>query len=109
MLELKRQKDDTETLLRELQTRFGALEKDQQELEAAKARVVEFENAMALKDKDLSASDQKKKKKKKKFKEAEKALVKEKAAKDQMGVELSSRQAMIADLQKRIETADPPS
>jgi type II secretory pathway predicted ATPase ExeA len=117
LLELSRQKEDAETRLRELQTRFGALEKDQQELKSAKARVAEFENAMALKDKDLSATDQK-------FKEAEKALAqeksvkdrmvgdlekalaKEKAAKDQVGVELSSRQAAVTDLQKRLEAAE---
>jgi type II secretory pathway predicted ATPase ExeA len=52
VLELRRQKDDTETRLRELQTRFGALEKDQQELKAAKTRVAEFESAVASKDKD---------------------------------------------------------
>ena len=52
MLELRRQKDDTETRLRELQTRFGALEKDQQELKATKTRVAEFESAVASKDKE---------------------------------------------------------
>lgn len=98
MLELRRQKDDTETRLRELQTRFAAVEKDQQELKVSKARVAEFENAMALKDKDLSATDQR-------FKELEKALAQEKTAKDQMGVELSSRQAAVADLQARLEAA----
>jgi type II secretory pathway predicted ATPase ExeA len=98
MLELRRQKDDAETHLRELQTRFGALEKNQQELTAAKTRIAEFEHAIMLKNKYLSATDQR-------SKELEKALVKETAAKDQMGVELSSGQAAIADLQKQIETA----
>jgi len=97
MLELRRQKDDTETRLRELQTQFGALEKDQQELKAAKARVAEFENAMALKDKDLSATDQK-------FKEAEKALAQEKNAKDRLVGEFSSKEAAIAELQKKLES-----
>jgi general secretion pathway protein A len=99
MLELRRQKDDDETRLRELQTRFGALEKDQQELQAAKARVAEFETAMALKDKDLSATDQK-------FKEAEKALAQEKSTKDRLFGELSSKEAAIAELQKKLESAE---
>jgi lipid-binding SYLF domain-containing protein len=88
MLELRRQKDDAETRLRELQTQFRVLEKDQKELKAAKARIVEFETAMALKDKDLSATDQK-------FKEAEKAFAQEKSAKDRMVGEFSSKEAAI--------------
>ena len=99
MLELRRQKDDSETRLRELETRFRAFEKDQQELKSAKARVAEFENAMALKDKDLSATDQK-------FKEAEKALAQEKSAKDRLVGEFSSKEAAIAELQKKLESAD---
>jgi type II secretory pathway predicted ATPase ExeA/tetratricopeptide (TPR) repeat protein len=98
MLELIRQKDDAETRLKDLQTRFRALEKDQQELKAAKARVAEFENAMALKDKELSATDQK-------FKEAEKALAQEKSAKDRLVGESSSKEATIAELQKKLESA----
>jgi len=157
MLELRRQKDDTETRLRELQTRFGALEKDQQELKATKTRVAEFESAVASKDKEntrlqaqlveinnqkgaaesqlgevkkqntglaadtkelisardrvvqLAAAVSERDKKliqfEQKFGDLEKDLTKEKAAKDQMGVELSSRQAAIADLQKRLEAA----
>jgi type II secretory pathway predicted ATPase ExeA/predicted nucleic acid-binding Zn-ribbon protein len=157
MLELRRQKDDTETRLRELQTRFGALEKDQQELKATKTRVAEFESAVASKDKEntrlqaqlveinnqkgalearlsevekqntglaadtkelisardraaqLAATVSERDKKliqfEQKFGDLEKALATEKAAKDQMGVELSSRQAAIADLQKRLEAA----
>ena len=58
VLELRRQKDDTETRLRELQTRFGALEKDQKELKAAKTRVAEFESAVASKDKELTVAGQ---------------------------------------------------
>jgi type II secretory pathway predicted ATPase ExeA/tetratricopeptide (TPR) repeat protein len=99
MLELRRQKDDAETRLRELQMRFEALEKDQQELKATKARVAEFENAMALKDKDLSAADQK-------FKEAEKALAQEKSGKDRLVGEFSSKEAAIAELQKKLESAE---
>ena len=99
MLELRRQKDDAETHLRELQTRFEALEKDQQELKAAKASVAEFETAMALKDKDLSATDQK-------FKETEKALAQEKSTKDRLFGELSSKEAAIAELQKKLESAE---
>jgi tetratricopeptide (TPR) repeat protein len=98
MLELRKQKDDAETRLRELQMRFGALEKDQQELKAAKARVAEFEIAMALKEKDLLATDQK-------FKEAEKALAQEKSAKDRLVGEFSSKEAAIAELQKKLESA----
>jgi type II secretory pathway predicted ATPase ExeA len=157
MLELRRQKDDTETRLRELQTRFGAFEKDQQELKATKTRVAEFESAVASKDKEntrlqaqlveinnqkgaaearlgevekqntglaadtkelisardrvaqLAAAVSERDKKliqfEQKFGDLEKDLTKEKAAKDQMGVELSSRQAAIADLQKRLEAA----
>ena len=98
MLELRKQKDDAETRLRELQTRFGVLEKDQQELKAAKALVAEFETAMALKDKDLLATDQK-------FKETEKALAQEKSAKDRLVSELSSKEAVIAELQKKLESS----
>jgi type II secretory pathway predicted ATPase ExeA/tetratricopeptide (TPR) repeat protein len=99
MLELRRQKDDAETRLRELQTRFGVLEKDQQELTAAKARVAEFEHAMALKNLDLSATDLK-------FKEAEKALAQEKSAKDRLIGELSSKEAAIVELQKKLGSAE---
>jgi DNA repair exonuclease SbcCD ATPase subunit len=99
MLELRKQKDDAETRLRELETRFRAFEKDQQELKSAKARVAEFENAMALKDKDLSATDQK-------FKEAEKALAREKSAKDRLVGEFSSKEDAIAELQKKLENAE---
>jgi tetratricopeptide (TPR) repeat protein len=98
MLELRKQKDDAETHLRELQTRFGALEKDQQELKAAKALVAEFETAIGLKDKDLLATYQK-------FKEAEKELAQEKSAKDRLVSELSSKEAVIAELQKKLESS----
>ena len=98
MLELRRQKDDAETRLRELQTRFGVLEKDQQELIAAKALVAELKTAMALRDKDLSATDLM-------FKEAEKALAQEKSAKDRLIGELSSKEASIAELQKKLGSA----
>lgn len=91
MSELKRQKDDAEMQLRELQTRFGALERDHQQLKAAKIRVGELDTALASKDKDLA--------------ELEKVLAKEKDAKDQMNVELSSRQFAIAELQKKLEAA----
>lgn len=91
MSELKRQKDDAEMQLRELQTRFGALERDHQQLKAAKIRVGELDTALASKDKDLA--------------ELEKVLAKEKDAKDQMNVELSSRQSAIAELQKKLDAA----
>jgi type II secretory pathway predicted ATPase ExeA len=93
MLELRRQKDDAETRRRELQARFGALEKDEQELKAAKARVAEFETAMALKDKDLSAADLK-------FKEAERALAQEKSAKERLVGEFSSKEAAVSERDK---------
>ena len=98
MLELRRQKDDAERRLRELQTRFAAFEKDQQELKAAKARVAELENAMALKDKDLLATDQR-------SKELENALAQEKSAKDRLVGEFSSKEAAIAELQERLKIA----
>ena len=91
MSELRRQKDDAEMQLRELQTRFGALERDHQQLKAAKIRVGELDTALASKDKDLA--------------ELEKVLAKEKDAKDQMNVELSSRQSAIAELQKKLDAA----
>jgi type II secretory pathway predicted ATPase ExeA len=99
ILELRRQKDDAEARLRELQTPFGVLEKDQQELTAAKAIVAEFETAMALRDKNLLAADLK-------FKEAEKALAQEKSAKDRLIGELSSKEAAIAELQKKLGSAE---
>jgi predicted nucleic acid-binding Zn-ribbon protein len=98
MLELRRQKDDTETRLRELQTRFGALEKDQQELKATKTRVAEFESAVASKDKDLTAAGQK-------LAELEKALVQEKGSKDRLNADVSSKDAAIAELQKKLESS----
>ena len=97
MLELRRQKDDTETRLRELQTRFGTLEKDQQELNAAKARVAEFESAVASKDKDLTVAGQK-------LAELEKALAQEKSSKDRLNADVSSKDAAIAELQKKLES-----
>ncbi|RPJ11465.1 MAG: AAA family ATPase, partial [Deltaproteobacteria bacterium] len=97
MLELRRQKDDTETRLRELQTRFGPLEKDQQELKAAKARVAEFESAVASKDKDLTVAGQK-------LAELEKALAQEKSSKDRLNADVSSKDAAIAEFQKKLES-----
>jgi type II secretory pathway predicted ATPase ExeA len=58
MTKLRIQKDDAATRLKELQARFGALEKDQQELKVAKARIAELESTAASKDKDLTAAGQ---------------------------------------------------
>ena len=98
MLELRRQKDDSETRLRELQTRFGALEKDQQELKATKTRVAEFESAVASKDKDLTVAGQK-------LAELEKALAQEKSSKDRLNADVSSKDAAIAEFQKKLESS----
>jgi type II secretory pathway predicted ATPase ExeA/predicted nucleic acid-binding Zn-ribbon protein len=119
MLELRRQKDDSETRLKELQAQLfeinnqkGAAEAqlgevkkrntglaaDTQELKSAQDRVAQFEATVLERDKKLIQLEQK-------FGELEKALAKEKAEKDQLGAELSSRQAAIADFQKRIEAA----
>jgi type II secretory pathway predicted ATPase ExeA len=98
MLELRRQKDDAETRLRELQTRFGALEKDQQEMKVAKARIAELESTAASKDKDLTAAGQK-------FAELEKALAQEKSSKDRLNADFSSRDTAIAELQKKLENS----
>ncbi len=53
---------------------------------------------MALKDKDLLATDQR-------FKELEKALAQEKSAKDRLVGEFSSKEAAIAELQHKLESA----
>jgi hypothetical protein len=98
MLELRRQKDDTEARLRELQTRFGALEKDQQELKATKTRVAEFESAVASKDKDLTVAGQK-------LAALEKALAQEKSSKDKLNADVSSKDAAIAEFQKKLESS----
>jgi type II secretory pathway predicted ATPase ExeA len=119
MLELRRQKDDSEARLKELQAQLfeinnqkGAAEAQlgevkkrntglaagTQELKSAQDRVAQFEAAVLERDKKLIQLEQK-------LGELEKALAKEIAEKDQLGAELSSRQAAIADFQKRIEAA----
>jgi len=95
MLEVRRQKDDSETRLKELQARFTAVEKDQEELKTAAARVAELQTKL-----ESAGSEQALLKG-----ELEKVLANEKAEKDQLGTELSTRQAVIADLQKRLEAA----
>jgi type II secretory pathway predicted ATPase ExeA len=91
MFEVRQQKDDAEMQLRELQTRFGALESEHQRLKAAKIRVGELETVLASKDKELA--------------ESRKVLAKEKGARDQINAELSSRQTAIAELQKKLDAA----
>jgi type II secretory pathway predicted ATPase ExeA/predicted nucleic acid-binding Zn-ribbon protein len=167
MVELRKQKDDAETRLRDLQTRLGALENSQQEMKIAQARVAELESAasgqaslrdemdrlkkdnnrlqtqlvevtnqkgaaearlgealkqnagLAVDSKALQSTrdrvaqleaavserDRKLLQLEQRSGELEKALAKEKGAKDQMSVELSAPPATVADLQKRLETA----
>ena len=98
MTKLRIQKDDAETRLRELQARFGALEKDQQELKVAKARIAELESTAASKDKDLTAAGQR-------LAELEKELTQEKSSKDRLNAGFSLKDAAIAELQKKLESS----
>jgi type II secretory pathway predicted ATPase ExeA/predicted nucleic acid-binding Zn-ribbon protein len=98
MVEITNQKGAAEVRLGEAQKQNTGLAADAKELKSARDRVAQLEAAVSEGDKKRIQLEQK-------FGELEKALAMEKGAKDQMSVELSSRQAAIVDLQKRIEAA----
>jgi type II secretory pathway predicted ATPase ExeA/predicted nucleic acid-binding Zn-ribbon protein len=98
MVEITNQKGAAEVRLGEAQKQNTGLAADAKELKSARDRVAQLEAAVSEGDKKRIQLEQK-------FGELEKALAMEKGAKDQMSIELSSRQAAIVDLQKRIEAA----
>jgi predicted nucleic acid-binding Zn-ribbon protein len=98
LVEIANQKSAAEARLGEAQKQSAELSADARELKSARDRVAQIEAAMSEGDKIRVQLEQK-------FGELEKALAREKSAKEQMVAELSSRQAAAADLQKRLETA----
>jgi type II secretory pathway predicted ATPase ExeA/predicted nucleic acid-binding Zn-ribbon protein len=98
LLESRKQKSDAEGRLKAFQARFDVYENDQKELNIAKSRIAELESTAAFKDKDLTAASQK-------LAELEKALALEKSGKDRQNVDASSKDAAIAELQKKLESA----
>lgn len=110
MLELQKGKDEAGIRIRELQTQFKPLEKNKQEMKttseaqkkieppgSAQDQTAQLEAAVSEREKKLTQLEQK-------LGEMEKNLAKEEAAKEEMGVELSSRHTAIADLEKQHET-----
>ena len=98
MVEMANQKSAAEARLGEAQKQNTGMSADAKELKSARERVAQLEAAVSEGDKKRIQLEQK-------FGELEKALAKERGAKDQVSAELSSRQAAAADLQKRLEAA----
>jgi type II secretory pathway predicted ATPase ExeA len=98
LLELRKQKSDAEGRLRAFQARFELYENDQKELNIAKARIAELESAVAFKNKDLTTAGQK-------LGELENALAQEKGSRDKLSVDFSSKDTVIAELQKKLESS----
>jgi chromosome segregation ATPase len=95
--ELNTQNTSSETRLENLQTAHKALAADFQELKNTKEQVAELENALTVKDRMLTQSEQRQQ-------ELGKNLEQAKNSKDKLTSELSTQAALVADLQKRLET-----
>ena len=95
--ELNTQNTSSESRLENLQTAHNALAADFQELKNTKEQVAELENALTVKDRMLTQSEQRQQ-------ELGKNLEQAKNSKDKLNSELSTQAALVADLQKRLET-----
>jgi len=95
--ELNTQNTSSESRLENLQTAHKALAADFQELKNTKEQVAELENALAVKDRMLTQSEQRQQ-------ELGKNLEQAINSKDKLNSELSTQAALVADLQKRLET-----
>jgi type II secretory pathway predicted ATPase ExeA len=98
LVEINNQKGAAEAQLGEAKKQNTGLAAATQELKSAQEQAARLEAAVSERDKKLIQLEQK-------GGELEKVLAKEKAEKDQLGTELSTRQAAIADLQKRLDAA----
>jgi predicted nucleic acid-binding Zn-ribbon protein len=96
--EITNQKGAAEARLGDLQKLGDGLAGSEKELKSARERLAQLEAS-------VSAENQKRIQFEKKLEELEKALTEEKGAKNQVSAELASRQAAIADLQKRIDAS----
>ena len=95
--ELNTQNTSSESRLENLQTAHNALAADFQKLKNTKEQVAELENALAVKDRMLTQSEQRQQ-------ELGKNLEQAKNSKDKLNSILSTQAALVADLQKRLET-----
>jgi type II secretory pathway predicted ATPase ExeA len=97
-LEPGTQKDGLEGRQQALPPRFDSRENGHKELRVATSRVAELEGVVQTKDKDLTAASQK-------LVELEEALSHEKSKRDRLDAAFSSRDAAIAELQKKLESS----
>ena len=96
--EANSQKGVIEGRLMEEQNRIAGLSADSQALRSARERVANLEAALSESDKKLARLEQS-------SLELDKALSREKNARDQAAADLAYRQAAVVDLQKQLETA----
>jgi type II secretory pathway predicted ATPase ExeA len=124
ILELRRRKDEADANLKALQARIGSLESEVKGLQAAKDRAAGQERAIAWKDAAISELRKKLestgsnqsaalrnelesvKKENSRLQDRLSAITKEKAVKDQISAELSSRRAEVVALQQKLDTAE---
>ena len=96
--EANNQKGVIEGRLMEEQKRIAGLAADSQALKSARERVAQLEAALTESDKKSARLEQS-------SVELDKALSRERTAKDQAAADLAYRQAAVVDLQKQLETA----
>ena len=102
LVEINNQKGAAEAQLGEVEKQNTGLAAGTKELKSAQERVAQLEAAVSERDKKLIQFEQK-------FGELEKALAKEKAEKDQMGVELSPVRPRSRTSRNGSRRPDPPS
>ena len=98
LAEIASRRNDAEARLGDAQKQIDRLTASANELKTFREKAVQLETAVAERDKKLAQVEQK-------IGELEKLLSQEKGVQDQMGVELSSRQAAIADFQNKLDAA----
>ena len=98
LAELARQKDEAEQRVKGYQVKLDSLVKGQQEADTARVRIAELESGMASRSQDVTALDRK-------LKELETALSAEKSEKGRLDQEIAARDAAMAELSKRFESA----
>jgi len=97
-LESRTHLKDFEDRQKFLHPRFESHENDQKEFSSPNSRVAELESVVHIKNKDLTAASQK-------LVELEEALSDEKSKRDRLYANFSSRDAAIAELQKKLESS----
>jgi type II secretory pathway predicted ATPase ExeA/predicted nucleic acid-binding Zn-ribbon protein len=96
--DLKSQKAAAESQLGQQQTKYNAVAADLNELKAAKKRLGELESEAAVKDQKLAQLEQS-------LKALEKDLNLEKGSKGKLSAEATSKEAVIQELRKSLETS----